>query len=161
MLLCPQAAGELVDLQKVSAVADGCVFSGLRAGSLYRLQVVSWSRDMSSDSSTLARTGELARQRAEIQNETLVEVLRVRGSDRIQFLSGYFGFLFVQREEVEPRQPSLCKSFLMRHVLMIFSCPSCLLLFFSPVFGVVSGGSEFRTDGQTDGQLAAWRGQVD
>lgn len=93
MLLCPQAAGELVDLQKVSATADGCVFSGLRAGSLYRLQVVSWSRDMSSDSSTLARTGELTRQRAEIQNETPVEVLRVRGSDRIQFLSGYFGFL--------------------------------------------------------------------
>ncbi|KAM9327847.1 receptor-type tyrosine-protein phosphatase beta [Pholidichthys leucotaenia] len=51
-----QAAGELVDLQKVSSTADGCVFSGLRAGSLYRLQVVSWSRDMSSESSVLART---------------------------------------------------------------------------------------------------------
>uniref|UniRef100_H3C9X6 protein-tyrosine-phosphatase n=1 Tax=Tetraodon nigroviridis TaxID=99883 RepID=H3C9X6_TETNG len=42
--------------QKVAAAADGCVFGGLRAGSLHRLQVVSWSRDMSSDSSTLART---------------------------------------------------------------------------------------------------------
>ncbi|XP_008295253.1 receptor-type tyrosine-protein phosphatase beta [Stegastes partitus] len=51
-----QAAGELVDLQKVGSAAEGCVFSGLQAGSLYRLQVVSWSRDMSSDSSVLART---------------------------------------------------------------------------------------------------------
>lgn len=47
-----------MDLQKVSATADSCVFSGLRAGSLYRLQVVSWSRGMSSDSSVLARTGQ-------------------------------------------------------------------------------------------------------
>ncbi|XP_037551667.1 receptor-type tyrosine-protein phosphatase beta, partial [Nematolebias whitei] len=51
-----QAAGELVGLQKVGPAADSCVFSGLQAGSLYRLQVVSWSRDMSSDSSVLART---------------------------------------------------------------------------------------------------------
>uniref|UniRef100_A0A3Q2PFE7 protein-tyrosine-phosphatase n=1 Tax=Fundulus heteroclitus TaxID=8078 RepID=A0A3Q2PFE7_FUNHE len=49
-------AGELVDHQKVGPAADGCVFSDLRAGSLYRLLVVSWSRDMSSDSSVLART---------------------------------------------------------------------------------------------------------
>uniref|UniRef100_A0A3Q3VX91 protein-tyrosine-phosphatase n=1 Tax=Mola mola TaxID=94237 RepID=A0A3Q3VX91_MOLML len=45
-----------VDLQKVSAATDSCVFSGLRAGNLYRLQVVSWSRGMSSDTSVLART---------------------------------------------------------------------------------------------------------
>lgn len=51
-----QAAGEPVDLQKVGPAADSCVFSGLRAGSLYRLQVVSWSRGMSSDSSVMART---------------------------------------------------------------------------------------------------------
>ncbi|XP_041833313.1 receptor-type tyrosine-protein phosphatase beta [Melanotaenia boesemani] len=51
-----QASGELVDLQKVGPAADSCVFSGLQAGSLYRLQVVSWSRSMSSDSSVLART---------------------------------------------------------------------------------------------------------
>ncbi|XP_026217462.1 receptor-type tyrosine-protein phosphatase beta isoform X2 [Anabas testudineus] len=51
-----QAAAEMVDLQKVVPAADSCVFSGLRAGSLYRLQVVSWSRGMSSDSSVLART---------------------------------------------------------------------------------------------------------
>ncbi|XP_071358244.1 receptor-type tyrosine-protein phosphatase beta-like [Trachinotus anak] len=51
-----QAVGDLVDLQKVGPTADSCVFSGLRAGSLYRLQVVSWSRGMSSDSSVLART---------------------------------------------------------------------------------------------------------
>ncbi|GAA6227007.1 receptor-type tyrosine-protein phosphatase beta-like [Lates japonicus] len=51
-----QTVGELVDLQKVVSTADSCVFSGLRAGSLYRLQVVSWSRGMSSDSSVLART---------------------------------------------------------------------------------------------------------
>ncbi|XP_041819608.1 receptor-type tyrosine-protein phosphatase beta [Chelmon rostratus] len=49
-------AGELVDLQKVVPAADSCVFAGLRAGSLYRLQVVSWSRGMNSDSSVLART---------------------------------------------------------------------------------------------------------
>ncbi|KAL7370550.1 hypothetical protein ABVT39_003709 [Epinephelus coioides] len=51
-----QAVGEPLDLQKVGPAADSCVFSGLRAGSLYRLQVVSWSRGMSSDSSVLART---------------------------------------------------------------------------------------------------------
>ncbi|XP_011489637.1 receptor-type tyrosine-protein phosphatase beta isoform X1 [Oryzias latipes] len=51
-----QAAGELLDLQKVSPAVHSCVFSGLQAGSLYRLQVVSWSRRMSSDSSVLART---------------------------------------------------------------------------------------------------------
>ncbi|KAM3588202.1 uncharacterized protein V6R79_023919 [Siganus canaliculatus] len=51
-----QALGEQVDLQKVGATADSCLFSGLRAGSLYRLQVISWSRGMSSDSSVLART---------------------------------------------------------------------------------------------------------
>lgn len=56
-----QVAGELLDLQKLPATSDGCVFSGLRAGSLYRLQVVSWSRDMSSDSATLARTGQSTR----------------------------------------------------------------------------------------------------
>lgn len=53
-----QVAGELLDLQKLPATSDRCVFTGLRAGSLYRLQVVSWSRDMSSDSATLARTGQ-------------------------------------------------------------------------------------------------------
>ncbi|XP_056223519.1 receptor-type tyrosine-protein phosphatase beta-like [Seriola aureovittata] len=51
-----QGRGDQVDLQKVGPTADSCVFSGLRAGSLYRLQVVSWSRDMNSDSSVLART---------------------------------------------------------------------------------------------------------
>uniref|UniRef100_A0A3B3TMT4 protein-tyrosine-phosphatase n=1 Tax=Poecilia latipinna TaxID=48699 RepID=A0A3B3TMT4_9TELE len=49
-------AGEPVDRKKVGPAADSCVFSGLRAGSLYRLLVVSWSHDMSSDSSVLART---------------------------------------------------------------------------------------------------------
>lgn len=52
-----QAAGELVELQKVGSDTDACTFSNLRAGSLYRLQVVSWSRGLSSDSSVLARTG--------------------------------------------------------------------------------------------------------
>ncbi|XP_068442248.1 receptor-type tyrosine-protein phosphatase beta-like [Clinocottus analis] len=51
-----QALGEPVDLQKVGPAADSCVFTGLRAGSLYRLQVVSWSRDMSSDSAVMVRT---------------------------------------------------------------------------------------------------------
>ncbi|KAM8907881.1 receptor-type tyrosine-protein phosphatase beta isoform 2-T2 [Spinachia spinachia] len=52
-----QAAGEeLVACQKAGAAADGCCFSALRAGSLYRLQVVSRSRNLSSDSSVLSRT---------------------------------------------------------------------------------------------------------
>lgn len=43
-----------------------------------------------------------------------------------------------------------------------FHLVNCLLpslLFLSAVCSVVSGGWEFRTDGQPDGQLAAWRGQ--
>ncbi|XP_041636404.1 receptor-type tyrosine-protein phosphatase beta [Cheilinus undulatus] len=51
-----QVLGELVDLQKVGRDVDSCVFTGLKAGSLYRLQVESWSRGMNSDSSVLART---------------------------------------------------------------------------------------------------------
>ncbi|KAL6116555.1 ptprb [Pungitius sinensis] len=58
----PEAAGsrkdyeQLVARQKVGAAAGGCCFSALRAGSLYRLRVVSWSRNLSSDSSVLTRT---------------------------------------------------------------------------------------------------------
>ncbi|XP_061524236.1 receptor-type tyrosine-protein phosphatase beta isoform X2 [Phycodurus eques] len=51
-----QVAGELAGVQKVKPGVDSCVFTGLRAGSLHRLQVVSWSRRLSSDSSVLART---------------------------------------------------------------------------------------------------------
>ncbi|XP_038161140.1 receptor-type tyrosine-protein phosphatase beta isoform X2 [Cyprinodon tularosa] len=51
-----QVRDELVDQRKVGPSADGCVFSGLQPGSLYRLLVVSRSRDMSSDSSVLSRT---------------------------------------------------------------------------------------------------------
>ncbi|KAM9846095.1 receptor-type tyrosine-protein phosphatase beta [Aulostomus maculatus] len=51
-----QVGAEPVDLQKVSPAVHNCVFAGLQAGSLYRLQVVSWSRGMSSDSSVFART---------------------------------------------------------------------------------------------------------
>ncbi|XP_072310010.1 receptor-type tyrosine-protein phosphatase beta [Eucyclogobius newberryi] len=47
---------ELVDQQKVSPASNSCMFWGLTPGSLYRLQVLSWSRGMSSDSSVLART---------------------------------------------------------------------------------------------------------
>uniref|UniRef100_A0A671WGJ5 protein-tyrosine-phosphatase n=1 Tax=Sparus aurata TaxID=8175 RepID=A0A671WGJ5_SPAAU len=47
---------DLTLYSKVGPAADRCVFSSLRAGSLYRLQVVSWSRGMSSDSSVLSRT---------------------------------------------------------------------------------------------------------
>ncbi|CAJ1054300.1 receptor-type tyrosine-protein phosphatase beta-like [Xyrichtys novacula] len=65
-----QVLGELVDLQKVGPTADSCVFSGLKAGSLYRLQVVSWSRGMNSDSSVLARTV-----------PSTVKSLRVRSSE--------------------------------------------------------------------------------
>ncbi|KAK5849431.1 hypothetical protein PBY51_009074 [Eleginops maclovinus] len=45
-----------VFVQTLPPAADTCVFSGLEAGSLYRLQVESRSRDMSSDSALLART---------------------------------------------------------------------------------------------------------
>ncbi|KAK1906415.1 Receptor-type tyrosine-protein phosphatase beta [Dissostichus eleginoides] len=42
--------------QTLPPAADRCVFSGLTAGSLYRLQVESRSREMSSDNALLART---------------------------------------------------------------------------------------------------------
>lgn len=47
---------ELVDQLKMSPTSESCVFLGLTPGSLYRLQVLSWSGGMSSDSSVLART---------------------------------------------------------------------------------------------------------
>ncbi|KAI3366824.1 hypothetical protein L3Q82_009233, partial [Scortum barcoo] len=72
-----QALGELVDLQKVGPAADSCVFSGLRAGSLYRLQVVSWSRGMNSDSSVLARTVPSAVSSLEVQSSGRTDRLMV------------------------------------------------------------------------------------
>ncbi|XP_071391582.1 receptor-type tyrosine-protein phosphatase beta-like, partial [Centroberyx affinis] len=51
-----QVGGALVQQQRVGPAAERCVFSSLQPGSLYRLEVVSWSRGMSSDSSVLART---------------------------------------------------------------------------------------------------------
>ncbi|XP_047431012.1 receptor-type tyrosine-protein phosphatase beta [Mugil cephalus] len=51
-----QAKEQRVDVQEVGSTADGAVFSGLTPGFLYRLQVVSRSRRMSSNSSVLART---------------------------------------------------------------------------------------------------------
>ncbi|XP_077450252.1 receptor-type tyrosine-protein phosphatase beta [Stigmatopora argus] len=51
-----EAPGEPAGVQKLSPGADSCVFTGLRAGNLYRLRVISWSRRLSSDSSVLART---------------------------------------------------------------------------------------------------------
>nr|XP_057923395.1 receptor-type tyrosine-protein phosphatase beta isoform X2 [Doryrhamphus excisus] len=48
--LTPVVAG------KVHPGVDVHVFTGLRAGGLYRLRVISWSRDLSSESSVLART---------------------------------------------------------------------------------------------------------
>nr|XP_046234726.1 receptor-type tyrosine-protein phosphatase beta isoform X2 [Scatophagus argus] len=72
-----QAVGELVDLQKVSPAADSCVFSGLRAGSLYRLQVVSWSRGMNSDSAVLARTVPSSVSSLEAQNSGRTDRLTV------------------------------------------------------------------------------------
>ncbi|AWO98279.1 putative receptor-type tyrosine-protein phosphatase beta [Scophthalmus maximus] len=63
--------------QKVGSAADGCVFSGLRAGSLYRLQVVSWSRGMSSDSSVLARTVPSAVSSLQVQSSGRTDRLTV------------------------------------------------------------------------------------
>ncbi|XP_034382394.1 receptor-type tyrosine-protein phosphatase beta [Cyclopterus lumpus] len=80
----PEAAGsrkehqqEPVELQKVGPAADGCVFSGLRAGSLYRLQVVSWSRDMSSSSSVTARTVPSSVSSLEVQSSGRTDRLSV------------------------------------------------------------------------------------
>lgn len=47
---------ELVDQLKVSSTFESCMFSGLTPGSLYRLQVLSLSGGMNSDSSALGRT---------------------------------------------------------------------------------------------------------
>ncbi|XP_033845040.1 receptor-type tyrosine-protein phosphatase beta isoform X2 [Periophthalmus magnuspinnatus] len=52
----PEDTNELVDQQKVSPSSQSCMFEGLSPGNLYRLQVLSLSRGMSSDSSLLART---------------------------------------------------------------------------------------------------------
>ncbi|XP_056280554.1 receptor-type tyrosine-protein phosphatase beta isoform X2 [Pseudoliparis swirei] len=76
----PEAAGsrkEPAALQKVGPAADGCVFSGLRAGSLYRLRVVSWSRDMSSDTSLTARTVPSAVSSLEVQSSGQTDRLSV------------------------------------------------------------------------------------
>ncbi|KAM9771865.1 receptor-type tyrosine-protein phosphatase beta isoform 2-T2 [Syngnathus typhle] len=51
-----QVWGEPAGVQKVSPGVDACLFTGLQAGSLHRLQVVSWSRHLSSDSAVVART---------------------------------------------------------------------------------------------------------
>ncbi|XP_054617384.1 receptor-type tyrosine-protein phosphatase beta [Dunckerocampus dactyliophorus] len=51
-----QVPGTLVGVDKVHPGVDVRVFTGLRAGGLYRLRVISWSRDLSSESSVLART---------------------------------------------------------------------------------------------------------
>lgn len=49
------------------------------------------------------------------------------------------------------------------HVPSSSSSSSCFLtvLLHSPVFSFVSSGPQFRTDGQTDGQLAARRGKLE
>ncbi|XP_028305294.1 receptor-type tyrosine-protein phosphatase beta [Gouania willdenowi] len=72
-----QAEGELVDLQKASSTTKSCMFSGLHAGSLYRLQVVSWSRDMSSDMSVLARTVPSAVSSLQVQSGGRMDALTV------------------------------------------------------------------------------------
>ncbi|XP_061770385.1 receptor-type tyrosine-protein phosphatase beta [Nerophis ophidion] len=51
-----QPAGKLVGVDKVHPGVDERVFTGLEAGRLHRLQVISRSRDMSSESSVLTRT---------------------------------------------------------------------------------------------------------
>lgn len=51
-----QDMNELVDQLKLSSASESFVFLGLTPGSLYRLQVLSRSGGMSSDSSVLART---------------------------------------------------------------------------------------------------------
>lgn len=72
-----QDTDELVSQQKVSATANSYVFSELRAGSLYRLQVVSWSRGMNSDSSVLARTVPSAVSWLEVQSSGYTDRLTV------------------------------------------------------------------------------------
>ncbi|XP_020781984.1 receptor-type tyrosine-protein phosphatase beta isoform X1 [Boleophthalmus pectinirostris] len=52
----PEDINELVGQQKMTPSSQNCTFEGLSPGSLYRLQVLSLSRGMSSDSSVLART---------------------------------------------------------------------------------------------------------
>lgn len=129
-----------MELQKVPAAADGCVFSSLRAGSLYRLQAVSWSRDMSSDSSTLARTGQST-------YRPLVEPLKNSVSDE-----GAGTFLWL-RPLWWSHDPRIQTCFHLGNVVLLF--------LISAVCSDVSGGRQFGTDGQTDGQLAPWRRQLE
>uniref|UniRef100_UPI0037E94D6D receptor-type tyrosine-protein phosphatase beta n=1 Tax=Semicossyphus pulcher TaxID=241346 RepID=UPI0037E94D6D len=84
-----QVLGELVDLQKVGRAVDSCVFSGLRAGSLYRLQVVSWSRGMNSDSSVLARTVPSSVPSLQVKSSEQTDRLTVRWEHGEGRWSGY------------------------------------------------------------------------
>lgn len=128
--------GELVDLQKVpAAVADSCVFSGLTAGSLYRLQVVSWSRGLSSDSAVLARTGQS--RSANQQPPGLHD----------------------DDEDEDDDYNHACFFFFFFYIFSIFFLFFLCILSSSP--SVVPGAAEFRTDRQTDGHLAAWGGQLE
>ena len=49
----------LQDHSKVGPGARGCTFRGLQPGTLYKIVVLSRSRDMTNDSSIWARTGKL------------------------------------------------------------------------------------------------------
>ena len=139
-----QTVGELVDLQKVGPAADRCVFSGLRAGSLYRLQVVSWSRGMSSDSSVLSRTGQSTRSSSCYQCFNGCWSRSDLSDQRVSLFS--FSIIFL--DTCTPHVPSSSSCFLS-------------FLLHSPVFSFVSSGPQFRPDGQTDGQLAARRGKLE
>lgn len=128
-LACPQAGGGLVDLQKLPAAADGCAFGGLRAGSLYRLQVVSWSRDMSSDSATLARTGQSTRTAP-----------------------------WWASKETTPTA-ALSQGHMTSRPRVRFRLADVIFFPVSALCSVVSGGRELGTHGHTDSQLAPWRRQ--
>lgn len=140
-----------MDLQKVGSAADSCVFSGLRAGSLYKLQVVSWSRDMSSESSVLARTGQSVLLYGYKHHSYCLAFIsfcphlfspsryffHVLGIYSDSFSSSIFPFYFLK-------------------IFFLFVPP----LLCSPISSLVSTGREFRMDGQTGSQLAAWRGKL-
>ncbi|XP_068162666.1 receptor-type tyrosine-protein phosphatase beta [Antennarius striatus] len=89
-----QEEDELVGQQEAGSLADRCVFSGLEAGHLYRLQVVSRSGGMSSDSTLLVRTVPAAVSSVEVRSAGRTDRLTVSWRHAAGSRSRYQVFLY-------------------------------------------------------------------